>query len=85
MSFKTTQGVIETGGTGSNQTNTVIASNHISGNGSSSFNALRCDTGSRNITYGGNTLEGFGGNTNPISNSVGSELLVYGQRSGNTV
>ena len=85
MSFKNTQGVIYTGGSPSNQINTVITGNHISGNNSSSFKSLMADTNSRMITYGGNTLEGFGGNENPITNRVGSQLLVYGQRAGNTV
>lgn len=85
MSFKNTQGIIQTGGNPANQINTVITGNHFSGNGSSTFHSLRCESGSRQVTYGGNTLESFGGNLSPISNSVGSELSVYGQRAGNTV
>ncbi|UAW01092.1 putative pectin lyase [Synechococcus T7-like virus S-TIP28] len=85
FSFKNTEGVIQTGGSNSNQINTVITGNHFSGNGNSGFNVLNTAAGSREITFGGNTLEAFGGNTNPITNVVGSELLVYGQRSGNTV
>lgn len=84
MSFKNKKGIFETGGTNHNQINTVISGNHLSGNGNSGFYALRAGTGSRTITYGGNTLEGFGGNENPISNSVGTELFVYGQRAGNS-
>ena len=85
MSFKNTQGIIQTGGSPANQINTVITGNHFSGNGSATFKVLRCESGSRQVTYGGNTLESFGGNLSPISNSVGSELSIYGQRAGNTV
>ena len=85
MSFKNTQGVIQTGGPNSNQINTVITGNHFSGNGSSAFKVLNTASGSREVRFGGNTLESFGGNLNPISNAVGSQLIVYGQRTGNNV
>jgi hypothetical protein len=85
MSFKNKQGIIQTGGGANNHINTCITGNHFSGNGNNNFKVLDAAAGSRQITYGGNTLEGFGGNNNPIGNGVGAELLVYGQRAGNTV
>mgnify|MGYP003114830929 CR=1 FL=1 len=80
MSFKNTAGILYSGGSNSNHANMVITGNHFAGNGSSSFRVLRTDVGSTNVTFGGNTLEQFGGNNNPIFNSVGSQLYVYGQR-----
>ena len=79
-SFRNTSGILYSGGSNSNHANMVITGNHFSGNTSSAFRVLRTDVGSTNITFGGNTLEQFGGNNNPIFNSVGSQLYVYGQR-----
>lgn len=85
MSFKNTQGIFKVGGSPGNQINTVISGNHLSGNNSSTFKALRCESNARQVTFGGNTLEQFGGNLSPISNSSGTQLSIYGQRAGNTV
>lgn len=78
-------GHIQVGGNSRSPLGIAITGNVFVGKGTSSYNALRCESGSQDITFGGNQFRDFGGNLNPVSNSAGAELSVYGQRSGNTV
>lgn len=76
------QGVIITGFAGTAPLGITITGNVFVGNGSSQYLALRVDDDSQDITFGGNVIRDFGGNQKPWFNT--GDLLVYGQRDGNT-
>lgn len=78
-----TSGVIITGHNSTAPKGITITGNVIVGNTKSNYLALRCDNGSEQVTFGGNTLVDFGGNQNAINNT--GDLFVYGQRAGNTL
>lgn len=75
-----TTGIIETGA-GSDAENICITGCNITGNGSSSFHAIRCQSNSDNITFGGNTLSNFNGNNSPWDDNSNGQLFTFGQRS----
>ena len=74
--------MIITGFAGTTPLGITITGNVFVGNGSSTYLALRVDDNSQDITFGGNVLRDFGGNQKPWFNT--GDLLVYGQRDGNT-
>lgn len=76
------QGVIITGMGSTAPKGVTITGNVIVGNGSSSYRALRCDDNSADVTFGANVLRDFGGNQKPWLSTA--DLLVFGQRDGNT-
>lgn len=65
-------GCIRTGGSTGNPDNVSIVGNIFNGNGSSTYRALSCESGSANVIFTGNVGSGFGGNTNPVFNTIGS-------------
>jgi len=75
-------GVIITGFGSTAPKAVTITGNVIVGNGSSAYRALRCDDNSEDVTFGGNVLLDFGNNDKPWFSTA--DLLVYGQRDGNT-
>ena len=65
-------GCIKTGGSVGNPDNVSIVGNIFNGNGSSTYRALSCESGSANVLFNGNLGSGFGGNSNPVFNQIGS-------------
>tara|TARA_Y100000361_G_scaffold141557_1_gene146730 strand:- start:523 stop:3732 length:3210 start_codon:yes stop_codon:yes gene_type:complete len=65
-------GCIKTGGSVGNPDNVSIVGNIFNGNNSSTYRALSCESGSANVLFNGNLGSGFGGNSNPVFNQIGS-------------
>jgi hypothetical protein len=65
-------GCIRTGGSTGNPDNVSIVGNIFNGNGSSTYRALSCESGSVNVIFTGNLGSGFGGNSNPVFNQIGT-------------
>lgn len=63
--------------------NISITDNIMHGGFSSNYLALLVQSGTKNITFGGNTFYDFGGNNEPWANLAGNELYIYGQRGYN--
>ena len=65
-------GCIKTGGSVGNPDNVSIVGNIFNGNGSSTYRALSCESGSSNVIFSANIGSGFGGNSNPVFNQIGT-------------
>ena len=78
------EGVIQVAPFGTAPEAISITGNVIEGKDDPNYRALEVNSGAKNIKYGGNSYRRFGGEGR-IVNAAGSELVVYGQRSGNTV
>lgn len=65
-------GCIRTGGPLGSPDNVSIVGNIFNGNGSSTYRALSCESGSSNVIFTGNLGSGFGGNSNPVFNQIGT-------------
>ena len=65
-------GCIKTGGGIGSPDNVSIVGNIFNGNGSSTYRALSCESGSANVIFTGNLGSGFGGNSNPVFNQIGT-------------
>ena len=78
------EGVIQVGPFGTIPDAISITGNVIEGKDDPNYRALEVNAGCKNIKYGGNAYRRFGGE-GKIVNAAGGELVVYGQRTGNTV
>ena len=78
------EGVIQVAPFGTQPEAISITGNVIEGKDDPNYRALEVNTGAKNIKYGGNSYRRFGGEGR-IVNAAGDELVVYGQRTGNTV
>ena len=78
------EGVIQVAPFGTQPEAISITGNVIEGKDDPNYRALEVNAGAKNIKYGGNSYRRFGGEGR-IVNAAGAELVVYGQRTGNTV
>ena len=77
------EGVIQVAPFGTAPEAISITGNVIEGKDDPNYRALEVNSGAKNIKYGGNAYRRFGGEGR-IVNAAGGELVVYGQRTGNT-
>ena len=77
------EGVIQVAPFGTQPEAISITGNVIEGKDDPNYRALEVNSGAKNIKYGGNSYRRFGGE-GQIVNAAGAELVVYGQRTGNT-
>ena len=85
MADKSSEGAIQVGFAGFTCEGVTITGNFIGGRNVPNHRALEVNSGNRNITYGGNVYSGFPNRDALIVNAAGDELVVFGQRTGNTV
>jgi len=78
------EGVIQVAPFGTQPEAISITGNVIEGKDDPNYRALEVNAGAKNIKYGGNSYRRFGGGEGRIVDASGGELVVYGQRTGNT-
>jgi len=65
--------------------NIIVTNNIFEGPNNSNGIALLAQSGTRNLTFGGNVFYQYGNNETPWLNLAGDQMFIYGQRGGNTV